>query len=73
MNFTTYDHDQDLYENSNCASSYRSGNWYNYCTFSNLNGLYKDKGDSNYKNFHWFDFREVDSLKSAEMKFRPNY
>ena len=42
MNFTTYDRDNDRYENNNCALhvSIGGGWWFNHCAYFTLNGVY---------------------------------
>ena len=37
MKFSTPDNDNDKYSRGNCAASWNSGWWYNYCTSININ------------------------------------
>ncbi|XP_060667055.1 fibrinogen-like protein 1 [Drosophila nasuta] len=57
MKFTTFDHDNDKYDNGNCAVWYKSGWWYNYCSDCNLNTPY----------LYWYPI----PLKEIKMLIRP--
>jgi len=64
--FTTYDADNDAHS-KNCASSYRSGWWYNACHYSNLNGEYQwIGGTQDSKGIVW---HSKGSTKDIQMKF----
>ncbi|KAH3772075.1 uncharacterized protein LOC127845156 isoform X2 [Dreissena polymorpha] len=44
--FSTYDHDVDLYPEANCAAIVKGGWWYSACFYyMNLNGLYSPETD----------------------------
>ena len=75
MQFTTKDQDNDIHNNSNCASGHRGAWWYTKCHRSNLNGRYYN--DATPKKFadgiHWFDWTNYTySLKFTEMKTRSH-
>ncbi|ESO01705.1 hypothetical protein HELRODRAFT_135982, partial [Helobdella robusta] len=40
MKFSTPDQDNDQYPGFNCALLWSSGNWFNYCLYQNMNGVY---------------------------------
>ena len=71
MQFSTKDRDNDRLSSGSCASSnHRQGAWwYNSCTYSNLNGLYRS-GLSSVKGVVWYTFRSNIALKFAQMKLR---
>ena len=72
MQFSTKDRDNDQNSGVNCASSsYRHGAWwYESCTNSNLNGLYRS-GLSGIQGAYWYHFlNNVISLKFTQMKLR---
>ena len=72
--FTTYDRDNDLYGNANCAERYTGAWWYGACHWANLNGLYLyDQDDQPYaQGVVWYTWRGHGySLKTTEMKLRP--
>uniref|UniRef100_A0A3B4CQT8 Fibrinogen-like protein 1 n=2 Tax=Pygocentrus nattereri TaxID=42514 RepID=A0A3B4CQT8_PYGNA len=74
MKFSTKDKDNDRYDRS-CALEDKAGWWFNRCHSANLNGLYykgpysavTDNGIVWYTWHGWWY-----SLKSVEMKIRPN-
>ncbi|KAK7491033.1 hypothetical protein BaRGS_00017729 [Batillaria attramentaria] len=70
--FSTYDHDNDAYSGVNCASQHHGAWWYNYCTWSNLNGLYThNSNDRDWKYVVWHEWNhDARSFKRAEMKIR---
>ncbi|XP_019898827.3 fibrinogen alpha chain [Esox lucius] len=80
MKFSTYDKDNDRWEES-CAEMYGGGWWYNNCQSANLNGVYYKGGKydpgSNVpyeieNGVVWLTYRPADySLKTTRMKIRP--
>ncbi|XP_034475299.1 microfibril-associated glycoprotein 4-like [Drosophila innubila] len=70
MKFTTFDRDNDLWLDGNCAERGTGAWWYNYCQRSQLTGKYKDTGKD--KGITWDSFRGFKySLKTAVMMIRP--
>ncbi|KAK7106248.1 microfibril-associated glycoprotein 4-like [Littorina saxatilis] len=71
--FTTYDADNDIQKNINCANKLNGGWWFVKCGDSNLNGLYMNSSDApdtngvRYKQWLGTEY----SLKFAQMKIRP--
>ncbi|XP_062135327.1 fibrinogen-like protein 1 isoform X3 [Drosophila sulfurigaster albostrigata] len=59
MKFTTIDRDNDT-DDSNCAVDYKSGWWYNACSYCNLNAQYGP-------DLNWWG----NNLKEAKMLIRP--
>jgi len=69
--FSTKDRDNDGSPSSNCALSYKGGRWYNYCHYSNLNGLYLN-GKVDSVGIVWYYWKKnSESFKRSEMKVRP--
>ncbi|XP_019640746.1 PREDICTED: ficolin-2-like [Branchiostoma belcheri] len=73
MYFTTRDRDNDIHPTYNCAEEFK-GAWYSSCHRANLNGLYLGADQqSQADGVNWKPWRGYDtSLKTAEMKIRPN-
>lgn len=69
MFFSTFDRDNDVNNNYNCADGRLGGWWYNSCHKSNLNGEY---GNTDYSNginwYHWKGFYY--SMKEVRMMAR---
>jgi len=75
MAFSTKDRDNYLRRGNNCAVSYTGAWWYLndiiFCHFSNLNGKYLGNIVSN-KGVNWYLYKSEDnSLKTSDMKLRP--
>ena len=72
MNFTTFDKDNDLALDANCAIVYEGAWWYRYCHRSNLNGRYLSGSFTSRANgVSWRAWRgNRYSLKTTEMKLR---
>ncbi|XP_043205022.1 techylectin-5A-like [Amphibalanus amphitrite] len=73
--FSTRDKDQDSAFGKNCAQYINCGWWFNYCYYSNLNGVYmpRENNDAKWGGLIWNTWRGGRySLKSAEMKIRPS-
>ncbi|CAG2237648.1 unnamed protein product [Mytilus edulis] len=71
MKFTTRDKDNDIeYHNTNCAVRKKGGWWYASCTYSNINGIYKEEesADSN----HWYTFDVRKGLRKTKIMTKPN-
>ncbi|KAH9489068.1 Ficolin-1 [Bulinus truncatus] len=71
MKFTTYDSDNDLDNDINCAVQYSGAWWYRDCYHSNLNGVWNSKGH-HVKGIHWNTITTSNSAQSTDMKFRKN-
>ena len=57
-----------------CASDYKGGWWYNFCHYSNLNGINYGYKKSNSKSMSWLSFGNgYESLKSIKMAIRPQW
>ncbi|XP_037107936.1 fibrinogen C domain-containing protein 1-like [Syngnathus acus] len=71
--FTTNDRDQDKWDNGNCATRWDGAWWYEYCFWSNLNGMYRATGTCNGHTANWGNLGpSVDTcLRFVEMKIRP--
>ena len=73
--FTTYDQDNDLNGDYNCAERWTGAWWYKACHRSNLNGLYLHNEDLPHaagKGVTWKPWRGGSfSMKKSEMKLRP--
>ncbi|XP_058056328.1 ficolin-1-like [Anopheles bellator] len=54
MKFTTFDRDNDIGKNRNCAVTFEGAWWYRDCHFSNLNGRYKNI--ENTISINWYAF-----------------
>ncbi|XP_034473162.1 fibrinogen C domain-containing protein 1-A-like isoform X2 [Drosophila innubila] len=70
MKFTTFDHDNDIWKEGNCARQYNGAWWYQYCHQSHLTGRYNDNEYG--KGVIWDSFRGLKySLKKTIMMIRP--
>ena len=69
MAFSTYDVDNDINPNRNCAAVYMGAWWYNKCHKSNLNGLY---GSGEFgKGVNWKSWKGYsESMTSVKMMIR---
>ena len=69
--FSTKDQDNDGHISAHCAQSHTGAWWYNYCTGSNLNGVYYLGPNSPHNGIFWFEWKGASySLKVTEMKVR---
>ena len=73
MPFTTHDRDNDQWSGTNCAVRRQGAWWHNFCTNSNLNGLYLD-GRSDLHGVVWEFFNatthSLRTLRYSDMKLR---
>ncbi|XP_069103190.1 fibrinogen-like protein A [Argopecten irradians] len=73
--FSTYDNDNDVWGDVNCAVDRHGAWWYGYCSVSNLNGPYvQDTGDD-WKSMYWGGFYsgrgDVPMMRSRMMVKHP--
>ena len=75
MKFSTKDKDQDVINNFDCAQKYTGAFWYKECHHVNINGQYLGGQNDQYaRGLIWRDFKgHYYSLKTTQMKFRPDY
>ncbi|KAM4663305.1 ficolin-2-like isoform 1-T1 [Discoglossus pictus] len=73
MKFSTKDQGNNLSPNNDCAVLYKGAWWYNYCHYSNLNGLYLLGNHSKLGiGINWYHGKgSYYSYKHCEMKIRP--
>ncbi|XP_073828513.1 ryncolin-4-like [Musca autumnalis] len=74
LNFTTYDEDNDMYDEGNCARDWKGAWWFRKCYDSHLFGPYRQKENANTKGIVWYnsEWKGADySFKYAEMLLRP--
>ncbi|KAK0061498.1 BpFREP12.12 [Biomphalaria pfeifferi] len=68
MFFSTFDVDNDINSDSNCAEYYSAAWWYRDCYYSNLNGRW---GRTSYKRMNWADLTGWTNIVTfTEMKIR---
>ncbi|XP_067008283.2 fibrinogen-like protein 1 [Anabrus simplex] len=76
MKFSTYDIDNDSWQDGSCAESHTGAWWYNGCDTSNLNGRYLGGELSegyDYQGVYWYDWHGPGySLMKTRMSVRPN-
>ena len=72
LNFTTFDEDNDLATDGNCADYNKGAWWYSACHSSNLNGQYLSGPQTSYADgINWAHWRgHYYSLETTEMKLR---
>ena len=69
--FSTRDRNNDITSDKPCAETMRGAWWYERCTDSNLNGVYKHVQDNNGYFVYWQNWKnDFSSLKTVEMKIR---
>ncbi|XP_071837498.1 fibrinogen-like protein A [Apostichopus japonicus] len=69
--FSTFDRDNDIAADSNCADSNHGAWWYKSCANSNLNGNYT-AADNDTSSIYWLDLPGgLYNIKYTEMKIRP--
>ncbi|XP_064545374.1 angiopoietin-related protein 7-like [Drosophila montana] len=70
MKFSTFDRDNDTWDNGSCASKrlFGGGWWYNNCASSNLNGKYYTSSTNEPDAIYWDG---IASLKKVKMLIQP--
>jgi len=58
LQFSTYDRDNDIYVNRNCAAMRKGGWWYRKCGPSNPTGLYLLGGQEDIKGVTWVELKD---------------
>ena len=72
MFFSTKDQDNDN-DMKNCAEVMKGGWWYNACSYSNLNGVFKESNVTADDGIHWYTIHnDLSSLKYSLMKIMPH-
>ena len=76
--FSTKDHDNDRFDQGNCAAVATGGWWFNACHYSNLNGkYYQFKGEDSMEHADGLTWLSLTnnwySLKASTMKIKANY
>lgn len=71
MMFSTSDHDNDGWEDYNCAQEWEAGWWFNNCWFVILNGPYYNQSSIRYRGISWNEWKH-EQLAKTEMKIRPS-
>ncbi|XP_070782788.1 microfibril-associated glycoprotein 4-like [Enoplosus armatus] len=72
--FSTFDKDEDTWDEGSCARSYLGGFWYTHCHSANPNGVYRWGADGTLYavGVEWSSWKNYDySLKTISMKIRP--
>ncbi|MPC41208.1 Angiopoietin-1 [Portunus trituberculatus] len=73
MKFSTYDRDNDLADDTNCALLWKSGGWwYNCCSWSNLNGPHWKQAEGSSIGINWHTWRNREYLRTSTMMIRPS-
>ncbi|XP_062135142.1 angiopoietin-related protein 7-like [Drosophila sulfurigaster albostrigata] len=70
MKFSTFDRDNDRWD-YDCAKYHKAGWWHNYCTVSNLNGLYSVEYGTKYTLMSWSNFTPLKSVQMMIRKYQP--
>ncbi|XP_011189971.2 ficolin-1 [Zeugodacus cucurbitae] len=67
IKFSTYDRDNDIDDERNCALDFKGGWWFYGCYASHLNGLYGDDR----AGVNWRTIEENECLSFSQMMIRP--
>lgn len=71
MAFTTYDKDNDLVPNDNCASFHKGAWWHKKCFRANLNNLYPGSSFKREEMMSWYEWKNAyGNIIFSEMKIK---
>ena len=68
--FSTYDNDNDIYLDNNCAIYYGGPWWHKDCSYANLNALHFAYRRYGTDGVTWYQWNGWFSLNSTSMKIR---
>lgn len=76
MRFSTFDEDNDIKADEQCALVHGGGWWYRECDHANLNGFYNYdpqlKGPTD-RGIEWDSWKTLYSFKTTQMRIKPTF